>query len=114
LARVPLNRSNLDWAANVAMVSLAGIRILKQATVAPGAGASATYTVTEKDAHRVVAFHGSTAALDIRVHQNGTATASHLPMANGVYMSFEVETDDTVSFFNTTGGAITVYLVELG
>lgn len=113
-ARVPLNRSNLDWAANIAQISLSGIRIFRQASVAPANGAQATYTVQDADTRRLIAFHNSTTNLDVRVNQGAAATSSHFPMATGTYFAFEVEKDDTVSFWNASGGALTIFLIEVG
>lgn len=113
-SKIPRSRGNVDHAGNLAAISLAGIRIFVQSSVAPGAGAAATYTVTDANAHRLLAFHNSGANTDIRMEQGGTAVATDMPMASGVYVAFEVEKDDTVSFFNTTAGGLTVYVVELG
>lgn len=114
MARVPTNRSNVSWAANVAMISLAGVRIFRQGSAAPGAGAEDSYTIQEDDARRLICFHNSGVNTDIRVELNGTAVATDMPMASGVYFAFEVEEGDTVSFFNTSAGSITVNVIEVG
>ena len=103
----------MQWEAARAMLSLAGIRQLKQATVAPGASANASYTVTEAATRRIVAIHLGTANGDIRFNYNAASTATSLPMPTGSFLIIDVQKDDTVQFFNTSGGALTVNLMEI-
>lgn len=114
MARIPTNRSNIDWAANLAVVSLAGIRIFRQANVSVPASSSASYTVQDSDTRRLIVFHAAPTNVDIRVALNATATSTSFPVATGVYFALEVEVGDSVSFFNTSGSSLTVYLVEVG
>ena len=97
----------------LASISLAGIRILVQTTVAPATSTNASYTVTSAATRRVVLFHDSGTNTDIRVEQNAAATATDMPVASGVYFVLEAVKDDTVQVFNTSGGAITVNVVEI-
>lgn len=96
-----------------ALLSLAGIRIIKQATHSATNGANTAYTVTEANTRRVVVFHTNAAADAIRVNHNAAATASHLPVLPQHYFIVDAKKADTVNFWNTTGGAITVNIVEI-
>ena len=87
--------------------------MLVQATVAPGASGTASYTVTSAATRRVILFHDSGVNVDIRVELNATATAADLPVASGVYFVLDAVKDDTVEVFNTSAGAITVNIVEI-
>ena len=109
-----------------AILSIAGFRIIPgtQATIAPGAGAEATYTVLNAACRRVVAIHLGTGNGDIRFELNAAATATKIPVIPARYFIVDVlsprpatptepaKVGDVLHFFNTTGGAITVYLVE--
>jgi len=99
--------------AGLAAISLAGVRLLKQATIAPGASANASYTVTEGATRRVVLFHDSGTNTDLRAELNAAATATDMPLASGVYFVLDAVKDDTVQVFNTTGGALTVNIAEI-
>lgn len=106
--------ARLDWEAHLAAVSLAGVRILVQATVAPTAGNEATYTVTSAATKRVVLFHDSGNNLDIRfTYGNTAADANDLPVATGIYFVVDVEKDEVIRVFNTSGATITVNVAEL-
>ena len=97
----------------LAAISLAGVRILVQATIAPGASANVAYTVTSGAAKRVVLFHDSGTNTDLRVEQNAAATATDMPLASGIYFVVEAVKDETVQVFNTTGSGITVNIMEI-
>ena len=97
----------------LAAISLAGIRILVQATLAPGASANLAYTVVEASTRRVIVFHDSGVNVDIRINQNAAATATSMPVASGVYFVVEAVKDETVQVFNTSAGAITVNIAEI-
>lgn len=100
--------------AGLAAISLAGVRLLVQATIAPGASANASYTVAEGATRRVVLFHDSGGNLDLRVELNAAADATDMPLASGVYFVLEAVKDETIQVFNTTGGALTVNIAEIG
>jgi len=99
--------------AGLAAISLAGVRLLVQATIAPGASANLAYTITSSATRRVVLFHDSGTNTDLRVELNAPATATDMPLASGVYFVLDAVKDETVQVFNTTGGAITVNIVEI-
>ena len=100
--------------AGLAAISLAGVRLLVQATIAPGAAANVAYTVVNGATKRVVLFHDSGVNTDLRVELNAAATATDMPLATGVYFVLDAVKDDTVQVFNTTGGALTVNIAEIG
>ena len=105
--------SNKPWEADLAMIAVAGLRILKQTSVAPGASANVAYTVTEGDTRRVACIHIGTGNGDIRFKYNAAAAATDIPLIPALYVIVDATKDDTVQFFNTTAGAITVHLLEL-
>lgn len=102
----------LDHEAARAQLSSAGWSILTNGTAAPGAGAAAGYTVQDIRTRRVaVVFTGS--FLDIRVDTNATATATDFPLIPNQYVVIDAAKDSIISFYNTTGGSLTVYCAEL-
>lgn len=109
----PQIRESMKWENDMASVSLAGVRPLAVDTASVGAGAADTHTVAHKAAKRVIIFHASGTDTDIRVAVNETADANDFPVASGVYFVVEAKTGETVSVYNTTGGAITVYRLEI-
>ncbi len=98
----------------LAQISLAGVRLLVQSSIAPGAGANASYEVTEGATRRVVLFHDSGVNTDLRVEQNAAATATDMPLVSGAYFVVEAVKGETVQVWNTTGGALTVNIAEIG
>lgn len=105
--------SAIQYEAARAMLALAGIREIVQGSVAPGASANAAYTVVDVRTRRVVCVHLGTGAGDIRFRYNVAATATNIPVIPQRYFVVDAEKDDTLNFFNTTGGAITVYVMEI-
>lgn len=105
--------SSIEYEGFRAMLALAGVRQLKQSSVAPGAGANSAYTVTEAGTRRVVAIHLGTGAGDIRFNHDAVADATKIPVIPQRYFVVDAEKDDTLNFFNTSGGAITVYVMEI-
>lgn len=105
--------SAIEFEAARAMLALAGIRQIVQATVAPTTGANAGYTVQDIRTRRVVCLHLGAAAGDIRFNYNATATSAHLPVIPQRYFVVDAEKDDVLNFFNTSAGTITVNLMEI-
>lgn len=116
MALIPKRRSRHDWEGNQAVISLAGVRPLAQAVVTVTAGDNDDYTIDDDAGltKRVILFHNSGDITDIRVALNETATATDMPVASGVYFSLEVEDEDVVSLYNTSGGDIDVNVMEIG
>lgn len=110
----PRKVARLDWEAHLASVSLAGVRILVQSTIAPGASAEATYTITHAATKRLILFHNSGNNTDIRfTYGSVAADASDLPVVSGIYFVVDLEKDEIARVFNTSGGSITVNIAEL-
>lgn len=99
--------------AALASRSIAGWKILKQATVSATNAANTTYTVTEEITKRVAFIVIGTTDGDIRFEHNAAATATDVPLVNAAYVTLEAKKNDTVEFWNTTGSPITVNVVEL-
>lgn len=102
-----------EYEGNQALVALAGIRQLKQTSISVGSSAENTYTVTEVGTRRVVCLHLATNNNDIRFDYNATATSTDMPVIPARYFVVDSEKDDVLHFYNTSGGAITVYLMEV-
>jgi hypothetical protein len=95
------------------MISLGGVRpVIDMASVAPGASAAASYTITSAGCRRCLVVATGITFGDIRINVNKTADASDWPLIGDAYYSVAVEKDDTVNVFNTSAGAITVYFLE--
>jgi hypothetical protein len=102
----------------LAAMAIAGLRILSQSVVTATAGASTSYTVTDKNCRRVVCLHTGTGAGDIRINFNAAATATHMPMLPQRYFVVEAcingdGTAETVRFWNTTVSSISVNVMEV-
>lgn len=106
-------REDLRWEQSMAALSLAGIRPIANGSAAVAGSTEETYTIVGKHTNRVIVFHDSGEALDIRFDLNATAGATDFPVASGVYFVLEVETGDVVHVYNTSGVAITVYFLEI-
>ena len=109
---------SMEFEAGLASLSLAGIKILVQATVTALAGASTGYTVTHKNTRRLLVIHLSGGNADIRVNVGTAATAAHVPVLPARYIPIDAGWDingvaEVVYFWNTTVGNITVNIVEL-
>ena len=96
------------------MISLGGVRpISAMSSVSPGASAAASYTIVSEACRRCLVLVIGAANGDIRITVNETADANDWPLITDAYYSVQVEKDDTVNVFNTSGGALTVYFLEL-
>lgn len=104
--------SSMQYEAARAALSTAGIRLIKQAKTAVGAGAEANYTVTEANTRRVMIIFIGTVG-DILFDYNHTAAATDFPLTPGEYLTVDAEKGDSLSFWNTTGGGVDVFTVEL-
>lgn len=104
---------NRTHAAEVAALSLAGIRPFLTGVVAVSAGSESTYTIADNRTNRVVLFYDGTTNLDIRVELEETADANSFPIAPGVYFSIQAVENEVVHLYNTTGAGINVYVVEI-
>lgn len=106
----PLNP--MAWESGRANLSLAGVRYLAQGSVAVGASAEGTYTVVNGSTRRViVAFAGTFG--DIRFDYNATASATDFPLMPNTHFRVDAAKDGVLHFYNTSGGSITVYLMEI-
>lgn len=121
---MPRRISEASYELAKATLSMAGLRFISQANISVGAGADGTYTVLSDACRRVVAIHIGTGNNDIHFNLNAAATAAHVPVIPARYFVIDVQSPrpgtpvepakagDVLHFFNTTAGAITVYLVE--
>jgi len=97
---------------NRATLSMAGWRVVTQDVHSATASSATAYTVQEVNTRRaVVAFAGS--FLDIRLNINTTAAATDFPLMPSHHHVFDVSKDETINIYNTTGGAIDVFILEL-
>lgn len=96
-----------------AMMAVAGLRLLEQATVSVGAGSAESYQISNTRTRRVVSIHLATGIGDIRIAVNEAATANKLPLIPQRYLVIDADDTDYLSFYNTTGGSITVYVAEV-
>jgi len=108
----------VEYEASLASLALAGIKILVQAVVSATNGASTGYTITHKSTRRLLVIHLSAGNGDIRVNVGAAATAAHLPVLPARYIPIDAGWDkdgvaEVVYFYNTTGSAINVNVVEL-
>ncbi len=109
---MPRRLNTSHWEGMLAMVNLAGLRILVEGSVVITTASANSYTVTHEKAKRLVCVHERTTFGDIRVSVLGTATATDFPVLGERYMSFDVEKDDAVSFYNANASSTTVYVLE--
>lgn len=109
----PRKLSMLDYEADRAMLSLAGVRQVNQTTVTAVNGASTAYTVTGPNTRRVIVIHLNAGNGDIRFNYNAAATSSNLPVIPARYFIVDAKKDDTLNFWNTTAGNITVNVMEV-
>lgn len=109
----PNKRDDLEWEQKLASISLAGVRPLVVDSVSVAASSEQTYTLVDKSVKRLVVLHVASGDTDIRFDLNATATLSSFPILPSVYFVVEAGTDDVAHFFNTSGGSITVYIMEI-
>lgn len=105
--------SSIEYEAARATLSLAGIRELVQANISATATANTVYTVANISTRRVIVIHLGTGNGDIRFKHDAAAAATSIPVIPARYFVVDAEKDDTLNFWNTTAGAITVYLMEI-
>lgn len=113
MATSPRRPNNWVWEAQLAQLSLAGVRFIEQASHSATNGVSTTYTVQDIRTRRVVLIHIGTGNGDIRVAFNEAATATHIPLIPARYFSVDAKKNDTIRFFNTTGAPIVVNILEI-
>lgn len=106
------SQGNAAHEGSMAVMAMAGLRLLLQATHTATASSNTSYTVQSKDAKRVIACHLGTGAGDIRVNQGAAATSSHVPLIPQRYLVFDAGVGETIQFYNTTAGNITIYILE--
>lgn len=109
----PIIRDNIEWESDMAAVSMAGIRPITQGSVDVSSGSEGTYTIDDIRTKRAVIIHVSSGNTDVRFELNATAQADDFPLIPAVYFVVEVEEDDVLHFYNTTGGSVTVYILEI-
>lgn len=109
----PRKLSSMDYEAALASLALAGLRETLQATISALATASTAYTVAAKDTRRVMCLHLDAGANSIRFRTNAAAIATNMPMIGQTYWVVDAKLGDTLNFYNVTGGAITIYIMEL-
>lgn len=109
----PRRPNNWVWEAQLAQLSLAGVRFIKQASHTATNGVDTSYTVTEPNTRRVVLVHIATGNGDIRVAYNEAATATSLPLIPARYFVVDAKKNDVIHFFNTTGAGIVVSVLEI-
>ena len=121
---MPRRISEASYELAKATLSMAGLRFISQTSISVGSGADGTYTVLSDGCRRVVAIHLGAANGDIRFNLNAAATSAHVPVIPARYFVVDVQsprpatptepakTGDVLHFFNTSAGALTVYLVE--
>ena len=97
---------------NQAIRVAAGWNTGPQGSAAPTASANDSYEVTGLNTRWVaVAFTGTFE--DIRFEKNSAATATDFPLLPASHIVFEAVDGDTLNFWNTSGGQISVYCLEL-
>ena len=109
-----INRGDHSHEAYGAMVALAGVRpISAMASQSVSASGAYAYTVLSKACKRVLVLVLGATNGDIRITVNETADANDWPLITDTYYSVEVQKDDTVNVFNTSGAPLTVYFLEI-
>jgi hypothetical protein len=97
----------------LAILALAGLRELVQAVHVAVATSSTHYHVQHAQTRRVMCFHTSTGAKDIRFHTNATALATDMPLTGQTYWVVDAQVGDLLYFYNTTVGNVDVNIMEL-
>jgi len=114
---MPRRLSPIEYEGHRAMLALAGVRQLVQSSVTVSNGAENSYTVTDPQTRRVICVHPGDATTpatgDIRINPAATATATAFPLLPQKYFVVDAEKDDDISFYNTTGSSIVVYVMEI-
>jgi hypothetical protein len=107
-------RERHDWEAQMASVSLAGIRPLVTDHVTVGAGGSNTYTISNNQlTKRLVVFHDANGNKVIYFSLDAAATTDDMPIVPGIYFVLEVEQGETLYLYNDGGTSIHVHVMEI-
>jgi hypothetical protein len=109
-------REKHDWEAQMASVSLAGIRPLVMAhlNVVNGGVTVTSYTVSNNPlTKRVVVFHDATGNKEIYFDIDNDPTDDSMPIMPNMYFVIEVEQGEEIRFINTGGGTNHVHLTEI-
>lgn len=120
----PRRVSMVQWEAGKAMLSLAGIRQLKQTSISVNTVTDGTYTVTEPATRRVVAIHAGAAYGDIRFNINAAASGTSFPVLAQRYFVVDARAAhsvpgqgtlaaDVLHFFNASAGTLVVSIMEI-
>lgn len=109
----PRKLASMDYEAGLATLALAGLRETVQATLSALPAANTAYTVAMKDTRRVMCLHLDAGANSIHYRTNAAAVVTNMPMLGQVYWVADAKLGDTLNFWNTTLGAITVFIMEL-
>ena len=105
---------NQGHEAHGAMISLGGVRpVSAMASIAVGGTTAAAHTVVFAATKRVAVLVIGGSHGDFRITTNETADAVDWPLLKDAYYYCSVGKGDTVNVYNTTGGALTVYFLEL-
>lgn len=112
------DRDNAAFEGDKALLSMAGWVISLQDNVSVNGGAANSYTVQNADTRRVAFIFVGGSDGDIRFAHNtiegkADADSNDMPLPSAVYMILDARKGEEIGFYNTTGGAITVYVVEL-
>lgn len=110
---MPAINRNLEDLSRRAMISLGGVRPIQQSTIDVAGTSQGTHTVDDSGCQRVLVFHDASTNTDIRFALNGTADGDSLPVVPGAYFVVQAVKGDVLHFYNTTGGSITLNVVEL-
>ena len=82
---MPRRISDASWELAKGMLSIAGLRQVRQANITVTATTDVTYTVQDEQTRRVVAIHLGTGNGDIRFNINAAASATNLPVIPARY-----------------------------
>lgn len=96
----------------MAMLNLAGLRILVEDSVSINTASANSYTVANQATRRLVCIHERTTFGDIRVSVLGTAGATDFPVLGERYFTLDVEKGDDISFYNANASTTVVYVLE--
>lgn len=110
---MPRKLTSIEFEAHRATLSLAGIRLISQATVSATPSANTAYTVQNPHTRRVLVIHLSSGNGDIRFNYNAAATSSSLPIIPARYFVVDASKDDTLNFYNTAAAAVTINVAEI-
>jgi len=118
MADLTRRASTATWESMKAMLSLAGIREIKQSQLTVTASSSDFYLVAEETTRRVIVVHLAAGNGDIRFKYQrqgagATAVSTNLPVIPARYLVIDAEKNDKLSFFNTSGVSVQIFFVEI-